>query len=38
MLFLPRITLLILHSVNFSGNRLHLIGQIVYISYLLVLL
>ena len=38
VLLLPRITLLILHSVNFSGNRLHLIGQIVYISYLLVLL
>ena len=38
MLLLPRITLLILHSVNFSGNRLHLVSQIVYISYLLVLL
>ena len=33
MLLLSRVTLLVLHGVDFSGNRLQLVRQVVHISY-----
>ena len=33
MLLLSRVTLLVLHGVDFSGNRLQLVRQVVHIAY-----